>query len=170
MYICHVEGINDRIKQVILKENLTASLFADKIGVLRSSLSHILAGRNKPGADFIEKLLLQMPYINANWLFTGVGEPYLEDVFKVEVKSALQTENIVKESGAQLDILQQLAEMFPEEYAIPEKAVVEPVSSAQVVEPTSQDVRNLSKSSERKLIKIIMVYSDLTFDELKPGI
>lgn len=162
-----MEGINDRIKQVILKENLTASLFADKIGVLRSSLSHILAGRNKPGADFIEKLLQHMPYINANWLFTGMGEPYLEEVFRVQSKSVVQTEDTVKESGAQLDILQQLAEMFPEEYSMPEKAVKEEVS-APVPETVMKSVEQAQK--DRKLVKIIMVYSDSTFEELKPGI
>jgi len=160
-----VEGINDRIKQVILKENLTASLFADKIGVLRSSLSHILAGRNKPGADFIEKLLQHMPYINANWLFTGMGEPYLEEVFRVQSKSVVQAENTVKESGAQLDILQQLAEMFPEEYSVPEKAVEAPVQEIPV-KPVNQSIN----TPERKLVKIIMVYSDATFEELKPGV
>lgn len=160
-----MEGINDRIKQVILKENLTASLFADKIGVLRSSLSHILAGRNKPGADFIEKLLQHMPYINANWLFTGMGEPYLEEVFRVQSKSVVQAENTVKESGAQLDILQQLAEMFPEEYSVPEKAVETPVQESPV-KPVNQSIN----TPERKLVKIIMVYSDATFEELKPGV
>lgn len=160
-----MEGINDRIKQVILKENLTASLFADKIGVLRSSLSHILAGRNKPGADFIEKLLQHMPYINANWLFTGMGEPYLEEVFRVQSKSVVQAENTVKESGAQLDILQQLAEMFPEEYSVPEKAVEAPVQESPV-KPVNQSIN----TPERKLVKIIMVYSDATFEELKPGV
>lgn len=165
MYICDVEGINDRIKQVILKENLTASLFADKIGVLRSSLSHILAGRNKPGADFIEKLLQHMPYINANWLFTGMGEPYLEEVFRGQSKSVVQAENTVKESGAQLDILQQLAEMFPEEYSVPEKAVETPVQEFPV-KPVNQSIN----TPERKLVKIIMVYSDATFEELKPGV
>lgn len=160
-----MEGINDRIKQVILKENLTASLFADKIGVLRSSLSHILAGRNKPGADFIEKLLQHMPYINANWLFTGMGEPYLEEVFRVQSKSVVQAENTVKESGAQLDILQQLAEMFPEEYSVPEKAVEAPVQESPV-NPVNQSIN----TPERKLVKIIMVYSDATFEELKPGV
>lgn len=162
-----MEGINNRIKQVILKENLTASIFADKIGVLRSSLSHILAGRNKPGADFIEKLLHHMPYVNANWLFTGVGEPYLEEVFRVESKPVVQPESLHKESGAQLDILQQLAEMFPEEYSMPEKAVKEEVS-APVPEMVMKSIEQAP--IERKLVKIIMVYSDSTFEELKPGI
>ncbi|HEY8367245.1 MAG TPA: hypothetical protein VIL57_08870, partial [Bacteroidia bacterium] len=99
--------------------------------------------------------------------FTGMGEPYLEEVFRVQSKSVVQTENTVKESGAQLDILQQLAEMFPEEYSMPEKAVKEEVS-APVPETVMKSVEQAQK--DRKLVKIIMVYSDSTFEELKPGI
>jgi phage repressor protein C with HTH and peptisase S24 domain len=41
--------------------------------VQRSNISHILNGRNKPGASFIEKFLLAFPNVNARWLFTGEG-------------------------------------------------------------------------------------------------
>lgn len=50
---------------------LNAGSFADKIGVQRSNVSHVLSGRNKPGFDFIEKLLLAFPRVSAEWLFTG---------------------------------------------------------------------------------------------------
>ncbi len=50
---------------------LNAGSFADRIGVQRSNVSHVLSGRNKPGFDFIEKLLLAFPRVSAEWLFTG---------------------------------------------------------------------------------------------------
>lgn len=50
---------------------LNAGSFADRIGVQRSNVSHILSGRNKPSFDFIEKLLLAFPRVSAEWLFTG---------------------------------------------------------------------------------------------------
>lgn len=50
---------------------LNATSFADRIGVQRSNVSHILNGRNKPSLDFIEKTLHQFPKINASWLITG---------------------------------------------------------------------------------------------------
>ncbi len=50
---------------------LNAGSFADKIGVQRSNVSHVLSGRNKPSFDFIEKLLLAFPRVSAEWLFTG---------------------------------------------------------------------------------------------------
>lgn len=66
-----VMSIQNRIKMVIKMHNLTASAFADKIGVQRSSVSHILTGRNNPSLDFIEKTLINFPRVNADWLIMG---------------------------------------------------------------------------------------------------
>jgi transcriptional regulator with XRE-family HTH domain len=53
---------------------LTASLFADKIGVQRSSISHILSGRNKPSLDFILKVTAVFSDVDMYWLLNDVGE------------------------------------------------------------------------------------------------
>ena len=63
--------ILDRIKMVMKANQLNAASFADRIGVQRSNLSHILTGRNKPSLDFIEKMLIQFPKVNASWLISG---------------------------------------------------------------------------------------------------
>jgi transcriptional regulator with XRE-family HTH domain len=46
---------------------LNASAFADKIGVQRSSLSHLLSGRNKPSLDFILKIVDVFPDVDLYW-------------------------------------------------------------------------------------------------------
>lgn len=66
--------MKDRIIQFLKENNLTSTKFADVIGVQRSSISHLLSGRNKPSFDFIEKMLLSYPDINAQWLITGKGD------------------------------------------------------------------------------------------------
>jgi transcriptional regulator with XRE-family HTH domain len=63
--------ILDRIKMVMKANQMNAASFADRIGVQRSNLSHILTGRNKPSLDFIEKMLIQFPKVNASWLISG---------------------------------------------------------------------------------------------------
>ena len=45
--------MNTRLQQFLSAENISQSQFADTIGVARASVSHILAGRNKPGFDFL---------------------------------------------------------------------------------------------------------------------
>ncbi len=63
--------INDRIRMIIESHQLSAGAFADRIGVQRSNVSHILTGRNKPGFEFLEKVLLAFPKVQAHWLITG---------------------------------------------------------------------------------------------------
>lgn len=58
---------------------LNAGSFADRIGVQRSNVSHVLSGRNKPSFDFMEKLLLAFPRVSAEWLFTGRQAPVKSD-------------------------------------------------------------------------------------------
>lgn len=61
----------DRIKTIITVNNLTSSSFADKIGVQRSGVSHILNGRNRPSMDFLLKVIEAFPRVDAGWLLTG---------------------------------------------------------------------------------------------------
>ncbi len=60
--------LNKKIGQVISDSGMSPTAFADKIGVQRSSISHILSGRNKPSFDIIQKVLRTFPDIDPNWL------------------------------------------------------------------------------------------------------
>ena len=53
---------------------ISAALLAEKIEVQRSSISHILSGRNKPSLDFVLKVLKAFPEVELYWLLNGVGE------------------------------------------------------------------------------------------------
>ena len=68
------EEIVSRIQAVIDYYGLTVSAFADQIGVQRSSISHLLSGRNKPSLDFVMKLVQAFPDANLYWLLKGEGE------------------------------------------------------------------------------------------------
>ena len=70
--------MNNRLQQFLDLENLSPARLADLLGVQRSGVSHILSGRNKPGFDFIQKLLTKFPALSADWFLTGKGKPYKE--------------------------------------------------------------------------------------------
>lgn len=72
--------MNRRLLQFLQAENITQAQFADTLSVARGSVSHILAGRNKPGYDFMESLLLHYPRLNLDWLMTGKGRMYRDEV------------------------------------------------------------------------------------------
>ncbi|WP_027126985.1 helix-turn-helix domain-containing protein [Gelidibacter mesophilus] len=63
-----------RLQKVIDYYAESASSFSDKIGVQRSSISHILSGRNKPSLDFVLKILTSYPEVELYWLLNGKGE------------------------------------------------------------------------------------------------
>jgi transcriptional regulator with XRE-family HTH domain len=63
----------DRIQKVIQIKKLTSSKFADLVGVPRSTISHILSGRNNPSLEFLMKILDAFPDINTTWLVRGEG-------------------------------------------------------------------------------------------------
>ena len=70
----NTEGFINRLQEVMDYYGESASSFAEKIGVQRSSISHILSSRNKPSLDFVLKILSAFPEVDLYWLFNGKGE------------------------------------------------------------------------------------------------
>lgn len=105
--------MKERIILLLKEKNLSATKFADIIDVQRSSISHILSGRNKPSFDFIEKILNAYPDINAQWLITGRGEMFTNqrslfdkerNLFSEPEKSTASESDIQNSSGQSQDI------------------------------------------------------------------
>ena len=65
--------MNRRFKLWLDSENLNANSLAKLVDLNRSSISHIVNGRNKPSIDMLEKILSFYPNLNINWLITGFG-------------------------------------------------------------------------------------------------
>ena len=86
----NTEAFTKRLQKVIDYYGETASSFAEKIGVQRSSISHILSGRNKPSLEFVLKILPAFPEVELYWLLNGKGEfPAIKkpvDVKPVDIK------------------------------------------------------------------------------------
>nr|WP_318308354.1 helix-turn-helix transcriptional regulator [Muricauda sp. DH64] len=73
-----------RIETIIDYLELSVSAFADEIGVQRSSISHLLNGRNKPSLDFIMKLVHAYPEVDLYWLLKGEGSFPKQQVADIE--------------------------------------------------------------------------------------
>ncbi|MEP2935520.1 MAG: helix-turn-helix transcriptional regulator [Gilvibacter sp.] len=63
-----------RLKLLLEHLGMASSAFAQSIDVNRSSISHLLSGRNKPSLDVIIKILEKYPEVNLYWLLNGKGE------------------------------------------------------------------------------------------------
>ena len=66
-----MKEIVKRITQILEEQQLSSSAFADTIGVQRSSISHVLSGRNKPSLEFILKTVRAFPTYSTDWLLFG---------------------------------------------------------------------------------------------------
>jgi len=84
----NIDDFTKRLQKVMDFYGETSSSFAEKIGVQRSSISHILSGRNKPSLDFVLKVLSSFPDVELYWLLNGKG------TFPNEEKSEIQSEEI----------------------------------------------------------------------------
>ncbi|RXQ88457.1 XRE family transcriptional regulator [Ancylomarina salipaludis] len=144
--------MKDRIIQLLNSEGLSASKFADIIGVQRSSMSHILSGRNNPSLDFIQKIIRSFPHISGDWLISGSGE-------------------MSKNSGT-ASLFQ---ELIKEEEPVPYQSAQPPRLKKDVPDtPKSKDeeMPNLDMSafvSGKKIEKVVVFYSDKTFKEYNPA-
>jgi transcriptional regulator with XRE-family HTH domain len=87
--------MKDRIKKYMDYKSISAGELATLLEVQRSNISHILNGRNMPGAAFIEKLLICFPDLNARWLLTGKGE-MTADVEILTEKVVMPPKEIIK--------------------------------------------------------------------------
>jgi transcriptional regulator with XRE-family HTH domain len=102
----NIEDFIKRLEIILDYYSLNASSFADKIGVQRSSLSHLLSGRNKPSLDFILKILEVFPEVDLYWILNGKGtfpknattvekrENQVEEVLKQNIPTPLKEEKI----------------------------------------------------------------------------
>jgi transcriptional regulator with XRE-family HTH domain len=96
--------IQERLQLILKMHNLTPSAFADKLGVQRSNVSHVISGRNKPSLDFLEKIILNFPRVNAHWLLTGQmsTSPELKLEPKKEVESVIENEATVSSNDSSI--------------------------------------------------------------------
>jgi transcriptional regulator with XRE-family HTH domain len=111
----------DRFKYLMKLNNLSASAFAEKVGVQPSSISHILSGRNKPSLEFTQKVLAQFPKVSADWLISG--------------KTTVIENNMTEPERKEKSTLGNVSQSSP------------------------------TLSGEKKIKKIVLFYSDNSFEE-----
>lgn len=110
--------IQSRLQMILKMHNLTPSAFADEMGVQRSTVSHVLAGRNKPSLDFLEKIINHYPRVNAQWLLTGKMSAN-ENTFQSDVKKTIEikeTETVMIEGVSLVKIIEFYSDNTIKEY------------------------------------------------------
>src|SRR5690554_7191134 len=67
------KDFSKRLDKILDFYGLTASALAEEINFNRSTISHLVSGRNKPSLEFVMKLLQKFPDLEMDWLIFGKG-------------------------------------------------------------------------------------------------
>ncbi len=132
----------NRINLIMRAKNITAKQFAEEIGIQPSGMSHILGGRNNPSLEFAMKVLRRYPEIDANWLLLGRGAMYGGE-------AAVQQPSNEPQVSDELN--------FTPEMPVQEEAT-----------PLWDEMPVAAPSDGRRVVRMLLMYSDNTFSEYLP--
>ncbi len=157
--------MKDRIRQIMENEQLSPSAFADKLQLGRAVISHILNGRNNPSLDVVSRILSNMNYINPDWLITGNGSMYKTEK---ESQNFTTSQTPIHNSAPSRN----QPDLFSQNYVSPtivqEESEYRKENIVEQPEKTNNinDNQNIiyKKAVERKISKIIIYYTDNTFE------
>lgn len=62
-----------RLEKIMEFYGLTATALAEEMDFNRSTISHLVSGRNKPSLEFVMKVLQRFPEVDLEWLVLGKG-------------------------------------------------------------------------------------------------
>lgn len=187
--------MKERILQFLTAEKISPAEFADKIGVQRSSMSHILSGRNYPSAAFLQKMLKVYPLVNSRWLMIGDGPMNLkttENIESTDENSIVNVENQSNNNNGSQDFLFNTPEE-PKTNAMPTDHLADLLTDnglsdngkadsklgGQVMEKTLVDSAEKASSDRdphfhaqlsdsKEIEQVLIFYTDKTFRLYKP--
>ena len=70
--------MQQKLRDLMTSEHLKSGQLAEALGINPAGISHILAGRNKPGFELLQKILRRFPRLNPDWLLLDEGPMYRE--------------------------------------------------------------------------------------------
>lgn len=145
--------IQERILLLMKAQGMTPTQFADEIGIQRSSISHILSGRNNPSLDVILKILGRFKEIDSNWLILGKGNLLKErdldnspTLFNLD-----EDEEIIDKNLKEIDLKEEEKE----------KEI-----KTNNIEIQENIIAMQNTNSQRSISKIIILYNDNSYEEL----
>ena len=146
-----MENIKERLAHILRAKNLTASQFAELMEIQPSNVSHLLNGRNKPSIDFLIKLKEIFPEYNFDWIIMGKKPITIND--PNPVSSDNDDIRFDDEEDKRVMEFDDIDEKIP----VTEKNIVEENIDNQIIMKNNQ-----------KIEKIIVCYSDKTFEIINP--
>jgi len=142
-----------RLNQILAHYELSASSFADRVAVGRSTISHLLSGRNKPSLEFVMSVLRQFPEVTLSWLVDGDGS--FPAALNVLSNAPSPQENTTPQEppAAEAPLTEKTVASVPDLFNSPE------------IVP---EVKSESQKKGNNVTRVILLYADGTFTSHQP--
>jgi len=169
--------MKERLLQLLDLEQITPSKFADIIGVQRSSVSHVISGRNKPSFDFLQKTLKAFPGLNASWLMLGEGTMYEQMGRKVsgnlfDAPEDLPEDSIAVENedtDAGNEQISQSQAPSNEDPVESQHAESPAESKDEAIPEATKEVLAQTSIQTKQVVQVMVFYEDDTFRTYSPA-
>ena len=156
----NIDDFIKRLEIILDYYALSASGFADKIGVQRSSLSHLLSGRNKPSLDLILKIIENFPEVDLYWILNGKGNfPKSE----IKIESNFQTTAPILQNNIEEKKPDDLLHLFSDEKDNQKNIGLDSIKN-NFLNPENKS--NVSNESE--IERIVVFYKNGSFKNYLP--
>lgn len=175
--------INDRIKKILEYSGFSPSEFADQIDVQRSSISHIISGRNKPSLEFVTKIKNRFPELSWDWIIFGSGEMQQSAIPPITPKQNIENDEadlftlidedykneVFIQENIKNETLRELNKSFP----APRKENLNDSQRLEIKEKPSEFQNTVNElvtkeNTENKIKKIVFFYENGKFEAFEP--
>lgn len=155
--------MREKLLDLMKNEGLRPSQLAELLEVNPAGISHILAGRNKPGFDLLQKILRRFPRIDPDWLLLDTGPMYRTESTKepaVHPTSTAAVDDLFSTTNAPLSDGKRST---PEAHPAMNRAT-EGSEPLHAITSMTEPIR----SGRRTVERIVIFYEDRTFESFSP--
>lgn len=161
--------IVSRLKTFINHLGIPVTQFADTCKIPRPTLSQLLNGRNKKVSDeIIRKLHVEYPQLNVAWLLFGEGDMLASQNFQF---SEPQNTSLIDFSDPQTTEKEHSSDTLDFEKGYSDEGSEKNDNEVQEVKmPLKPASIAFDTDKSRRIVNIIVYYSDNSFESFIPGI
>ncbi len=161
----------ERIEFIINSYGLSPSQFAERTGIPRASVSHILGGRNKPSLEILQKVAAAFPDVDLQWLMLGIGDKPSLHAAVLPAESVVASDTLFpadstvvmnaeqRDVAARATVPNTVREAPRQVRSTPKEVAVERIRKVRQAQP---------EENVRRIKEVRVFYSDGTYEILYP--
>ena len=160
----------ERLLKLIADNNMSAKQFAAEVGIQAGTISNIVNGRNNPSLDVMQRVLNRFRTLSSDWLILGVGNMYRTEGGKENRENGEAKDQQLQQQQQEIPGIGD-AIVSPQQHSIEDPS---PLSRPQAISGEMQPLASTKKQqtapmeqpAAKRIERVIVFYSDGTFDEI----